>query len=259
MCRPTHFAVTYRINPWMDPDGAVRQRAGRQPVGEPAADLPRPRPHRRADRRRCPACPTWSSPPTAPPWSTARCWPCSSATPSGPTRPRRTRPGSESAGFEVHRPEAHQRGRGRHPARRRRAAGRHRLPHRARRARGDPGGLRPPGDHPAAGRPGVLPPGHRALRARRARTSRTCRRRSRPARRPCCGGSSRTRSSPPPADAEVLGLNAVSDGRTVVLPVQATAPDRGAAGRAATRPSGSTCPSCARPAADRSAARWRSS
>ena len=56
-------------------------------------------------------------------------------------------------------------------------------------------------------------------------------------------------------DAEVLGLNAVSDGRHVVLPVQARKLAAQLRERGFHR-SGSTCPSCSRAAADPSAARW---
>ena len=56
-------------------------------------------------------------------------------------------------------------------------------------------------------------------------------------------------------DAEVLGLNAVSDGRHVVLPVQARGLAAQLSERGFTR-SESTCPNCSRAAADPSAARW---
>ena len=58
------------------------------------------------------------------------------------------------------------------------------------------------------------------------------------------------------ADADVLGLNAVSDGLNVVLPAAAT----GFADNSATPasgPSASTCPSCSRAADPSNAARWR--
>ena len=67
MCRPTYFAVDYAINPWMDPSAPVDADLAVRAVGAAAPDLPRPGPHRRGDRLRCPACPTWSSPPTAAP------------------------------------------------------------------------------------------------------------------------------------------------------------------------------------------------
>ena len=56
-------------------------------------------------------------------------------------------------------------------------------------------------------------------------------------------------------DAEVLGLNAVSDGRHVVLAAAATGLARSLA-RAASRSCRLTCPSCSRRAAAPSAARW---
>ena len=72
--------------------------------------------HNVGSSTRWPGCPTWCSPPTARLWSTGGCWRCSSGTPSGPTRHRRTPPGSASAAYEVVEAQAHQRGRGRHPA-----------------------------------------------------------------------------------------------------------------------------------------------
>ena len=57
-------------------------------------------------------------------------------------------------------------------------------------------------------------------------------------------------------DAAVLGLNAVSDGRHVVLSAQAHLPWSRSCACAASCRSASTPPSCARPAAARSAARW---
>ena len=183
-------------------------------------------------------------------------WPRSSATRERADEAPAYRAWFEAAGFEMYDAEARQRGRGRLPARRRPPAGRHRLPHRARRARRGAGGLRPPGDHAAAGRPALLPPGHRAGRARRANRRLPARGVLARAARPCCASSSPTRSSPRTADAEVLGLNAVSDGQHVVLPAQATGLAAAAARARLRARSRSTCPSCARPAADRSAARW---
>ena len=58
-------------------------------------------------------------------------------------------------------------------------------------------------------------------------------------------------------DAEVLGLNAISDGRHVVLPEQATGLRRSWPPRASSR-SASTSRSCSRRAAGPSAARWNS-
>ncbi len=65
MCRPTHFTVTYRINPWMDPeaptdtDRAVAQ--WRNCCARPTVDWV----SRCARSRRSRDCPTWCSPPTA--------------------------------------------------------------------------------------------------------------------------------------------------------------------------------------------------
>ena len=91
------------------------------------------------------------------------------------------------------------------------------------------GAVRPAGDQPAAGRPALLPPGHRAVRARRRTPPCTTRPRS------TTPGGRRSAAQFPELieakdeDAEVLGLNAVSDGRHVVLPAQATGPGRAAA------------------------------
>ena len=116
--------------------------------------------------------------------------------------------------------------------------------------------VRAAGGEPAADRPALLPPGHRAVRARRRHAPCTTRPRS-----TTPGGRPLAELFPElieakDEDAEVLGLNAVSDGRHVVLPVQAT----GLAGQLprarASSPSASTCPSCSRAAAAPSAARW---
>ena len=97
------------------------------------------------------------------------------------------------------------------------AAGRHRLPHRPAGARrgGRRAGL--PGAAAGAGRPALLPPGHRAGRARRATPSPGCRRRSRPHSRELLAARFPDAVVADPEDAAVLGLNAVSDGRHVVL------------------------------------------
>ena len=118
--------------------------------------------------------------------------------------------------------EAGQRGRGRPAADRAVPARRHRVPHRPRRPRRGPGALRPAGDHPAAGRPALLPPRHRADRARRRRGRLPTRRRSRPRAARVLAQLFPDAIVASVADAAVLGLNAVSDGRHVVMPVQAT-------------------------------------
>ena len=78
-----------------------------------------------------------------------------------------------------------------------------------------------------------------------------------PARAPCWPARFPDAVLADPADAAVLGLNAVSDGRHVVLPAPAPAAGRRIAERGY-NPSPSTCPSCSRAAAGSSAARWRS-
>ena len=186
--------------------------------------------------------------------------------PRRPVHPRRAArrgpglpaPAGTARPEDRHRAGARQRGRGRLPRRRRPGAGRHRLPHRPRRAHRGAGAVRRPGGLAAAGRPALLPPRHRAGRARRPRPSPTTRRRSARAAGRSCSGSSRTRSWPPRPTPSCLGLNAVSDGRNVVLPVGGDRPRRAAARARLRARSASTSPSCSRPAAASSAARWRS-
>ena len=262
MCRPTYFAVDYAINPWMDPtapvdaDLAIAQ-------WEALVDTYRSLGHTVEFIDPIPGLPDMV-------------FAANGATVVDGAvlgvsftlrRARRRRPGLPRLVRPRRLPhpggEGHQRGRGRHAAHRPIPAGRYRLPHRPRRPRRGAGAVRPPGDHAATRRPALLPPRHRADRAepgRRTtavRRSRTCRRRSPPAASGCSPSCSRTRSTPSIDDAVVLGLNAASDGTHVVLPVagrrarRATSVDRG------TSRCPSTCPSCSRPAAARSAAPWR--
>lgn len=64
MCRPEFFTVSYRINPWMHPEPADGHRSRRVSMDGPVRDVPT-----FGDRRRVgvlsPACPTWSTRPTA--------------------------------------------------------------------------------------------------------------------------------------------------------------------------------------------------
>ena len=48
MCRPEHFTVSYRINPWMEPANPDRHRARRAPVAVAVRHVPRARPRRRS-------------------------------------------------------------------------------------------------------------------------------------------------------------------------------------------------------------------
>ena len=66
MCPPDYFTVDYAINPWMTTGDPVDPALAMRAVGGAAGHLPRPRPHGAHSSTRCPGCPTWSSPPTAP-------------------------------------------------------------------------------------------------------------------------------------------------------------------------------------------------
>ena len=81
----------------MDPDKPVDLAARPRPVGGPARPLPRARPHRRGARRRAPDCPTWSSPPTAPPSSTAGC-----SAPGSPIAERHGEAAAHRAWYRAH-------------------------------------------------------------------------------------------------------------------------------------------------------------
>ena len=169
MCRPTYFAVDYAINPWMDPTAPV-DTALASGSGSSCASTYLDLGHTVELIDPVPGLPDMvfaaNGATVIDGSAMARAVPRPAARRRGPRLPGLVR-GRRLRGV---RPEARQRGRGRHPAGRRLPARRHRLPHRARRARRGAGGLRPPGDHPAAGRPALLPPGHRADRARRATT-----------------------------------------------------------------------------------------
>ena len=256
MCRPTYFAVDYAINPWMDPDRAGRRRRWRSGSGRRSASAYLDLGHRvelidpvdglpdmvfaanggtvvdgrdggavppPAARRRGPRLPDWFV---------------------------------DSRLRDVV-PKHRQRGRGRLPARRRPPAGRHRVPHRRTRARRGPGVPRPAGGHATAGGPALLPPGHRALPCSTSGTWHTCRRLSPPGARRCCAASSPTPSCDRGRRRGARPQRGQRrHGNVVIPPRPPISPPSCATG--ASRPSRSTCPSCARPAADRSAARWRS-
>ena len=206
------------------------------------------------------ACPTWCSPPTARPSSTAGVTARSSATRSGPPRGRaylewftgpRLRPVRDA---DLHVNE----GEGDFLTLDQRDPGRHRLPHRPRRARRGAGALRPAGRSRCSWSTRASTTWTPRCRARTTTTSPTARRRS------PRGSQAVLRQLFPDAviadeaDAAVLGLNA---GQRRPPRRAARAGDRprpAARATAASSRSRSTCPSCARPAAARSAARWRS-
>ena len=168
MCPPTHFAVDYAINPWMQP----------------------------GDRRRPATAPSRSGTRCAAPTSTsATASTCSTPLPGLPdmvyaangatvvdgtvlaARFRHPQRAAEAAAHADVVPRApacargragvRQRGRGRPARRRRRDPRRSRLPHRPARPRRGRPGVRPRGRVAGARRPALLPPRHRARRARR--------------------------------------------------------------------------------------------
>ena len=258
MCPPAHFKVTYSINPWMDPT---------KPVDLPLAlaqweDL--------RDRYRAlghtvelldpsPACPTWSSRPTAPPSSTAGC-----SAPGSPTGARRRgrRPPRLVPRPRLHRrprARARQRGRGRLRRHRLLSAGRPGLPLQPALARRGTGVLRPPGHRPRPGGPALLPPGHGAVRARRGdeRTIMVLPGGLLPGQPPVL-----RRLFPDALLADGGGRGRARAERGERRPPRACVPaeaglidELGSRGSTASR---WTCPSCSRPAAAPSAAPWSS-
>ena len=104
MCPPAHFAVEYAINPWMQPGtpstGTAPSRSGTCCAGPTST-------WGTASTcwRRCRACPTWSTRPTARPSSTAPCSPPGSATRSARPRPSPTPTWFRRAGARVVEPE----------------------------------------------------------------------------------------------------------------------------------------------------------
>ena len=245
----------------MDPTAPVDADARRRPVG-PAARAPTVELGHTVDlhRPRCPACPTWSSPPTAPPSSTARVLRRPVPPPAARRRGRRATPaGSAAPASRSYEPEARQRGRGRPP----RVAGR-RVILAGTGFRTDP--PRTPRPQELFGRPvsslqlvdpryyhldtalavlddqtiAYLPeafspgsPGGAARAVpRRGHRHRGRRRRPRPQRRLRRPPRRPARRAPPGSPRRCASTGSSARRR-------------------------STCPSCSRPAADRSAARWR--
>ena len=215
-----------RHQPVDGPAGAGRPGPGAAPVGAPCATPTSISATGSTSCRRCPACRTWSSRPTGPPCSTAPCSAPGSGTASGAPRPPRTGPGSPPPASDGSwRPGTSTRARATcwSPA-----------------APGDRGRCSPaPASAPTRGRTPRRPPCWAARCCRwswstRATTTWTPRWRCSTATpSPGCRRPSRRRSREllasrfpdaivaDPADAAVLGLNAVSDGRHVVLPAQA--------------------------------------
>ena len=147
----------------------------------------------------------------------------------GPVRLPPTRRANPSAyaewmtrhGFDPRAPATSTKDQGDLLGRRLNHVGRLRFPYRAagsRRDRRDPADA---GGQPGTRRPALLPPRHRAGRARRPPRSPTTHRVQRRVTRHGCSSCTPTPSRWP-ADAYVLGLNAVSDGLNVVLPAAAT-------------------------------------
>ena len=227
VCEPRHFAVQYAINPWMHPDTPVdvdlaqdqwqalirayRAHGHTVDTVEPVAGLPdmvfaansRARPRR--PRLRLAA----------------------STRPSGAPSPPRTRPGSRRPGSTCYRPESVCEGEGDLvPAGRYILAGTgFRTTREAHREVQEFFGvpvislqLVDPHFYHLDTALFVLDDGRRP-----AGTSRTTRRRSRPAAARCSPGSTRTRCSPPARTRMAFGLNSVSDGRHVFIAPRAEA------------------------------------
>ena len=147
MCPPTHFQVSYAINPWMDPAKPRRPRPRACAQWEDLRDRYRALGHTvevlDAAAR---ICPTWSSPPTAPPSWTGGCSARGSPTPSG-RRGRGAPRWFRDHGFaDVARPQHVNEGEGDFLVTGVLAPGRPRLPHRPALPRRGAGVLRPPGD-----------------------------------------------------------------------------------------------------------------
>jgi hypothetical protein len=209
MCRPTYFAVTYRINPWMDPtapyDNALAV-AQWENLRQTYLDLG----HTVELIEPLPGLPDMVFAANGATVVDGKVLAVQFRDPNGPTRRRRTVAGSRGR-LRGARLEAHQRGRGRHPAGRRLPAGRHRIPHRARRALQT---------QEVFGRPVItlqlVDPAYyhldTALCVLDEHNVAYLPSAFSPARRRCCAGCSRTRSSPRRRTPRCSGLNAVSDG-----------------------------------------------
>ncbi len=223
MCRPTYFAVEYAINPWMDPDVPVDTAlAMRQWEG--LRDVYRALGHQVDFVDPQPGLPDmvfaangalvvggkvlgahFLSPERQPEAPAYRDWFDDTVS------LRRDRPD-----------ELGERGRGRLPGPRERHPRRHRIPHRAvaRTWRRRSSSASPWSRCSWSTRASTTSTPRSLSSA--TTTSRTTRRRSRRAAWRSCGACSRTRSRPTENDAMTFGLNSVSDGRNVVVPVEST-------------------------------------
>ena len=227
MCPPEYFAVAVRDQPVDGHHRAGRRRAGRQAVGAAAGDAGRPRPHGARAARPSRACRTWSTRPTARSRSTASRYGARFRYPQRTAEAAAHRAFYERAGLAVRRADRDAtRARATSPTCPRRTAalilagyGFRTEP--AAHAAGA-GGARPPGGLAASGRPALLPPRHRAGRARRPATSPTTRAPSRPPPSGCSRQLFPDAVLADEPDALAFGLNLVSDGRHVVLNAEAT-------------------------------------
>ncbi len=220
MCRPTYFAVDYVINPWMDPtvpvdnDLAVRQWTT---LRDTYLDLG----HTVDEIEPIPGLPDMVFAANGATVIDGIAYGAQFRHPERAAEAPAYLNWLDDAGFDTARGEVGQRGRGRPAAHRAVPARRHRLPHRPRRARRGAGAVRP----------------SRSSRCSSSTPASTTSTR----RWPCSATPSPSYPeafSPASAkvvrqlfpdaveanlaDAAVLGLNAVSDGRNVVLPAQAT-------------------------------------
>ena len=167
--RPRTSPSTYAINPWMHPEVAVDTRARARPVGAPCARTYRELGHRVELIDPVPGLPDMvyaangATVRRRP--GVRRPVPLRGARAEADAAPRLVPGRGLTRGSE---PRVRQRGRGRLPARRRRDPRRHRVPHRP--ARATPRLPEVFGREVVtlrAGRPALLPPRHRAGRARR--------------------------------------------------------------------------------------------
>ena len=227
MCPPTHFEVTYAINPWMDttvPVDVERAQLQWEVLRNTYLSLG----HRSTSSTRCRASPTWSSPPTAGSSSAGARTARSSGSPSAAAEGGAYATWLTDHGYRGGRARQTNEGEGDFLALGRMilaGTGFRTSLERAHRGRQGP---RPPGRLARARRPAVLPPRHRDRGARRRQRRGPGRHRLLPGRlqpaqpahpaRPVPRRDHRAREE----DALVLGLNAVSDGHHVVCPAAAT-------------------------------------
>ena len=249
MCRPTHFDVSYSINPWMDPDKPT-DTALAIAQWERLRELYLELGHQVELIEPLPGLPDMVFAANGATVVDGRVLVARFRHPERAAEARRTWTGSARTGYRGPRRAVRQRGRGRLPGRRRPGAGRHRVPHRPPRARR---GRRSSSACPVigldAGRPALLPPGHRAGRARRRRDhvlpGGVLRGQPGGAATSC----TRTRSAPPRRTPRRSGSTRSPTAGTSSLPQAATGLIEPAARRAASSRSASTCPNCSRPAA----------